>query len=56
MVLRKTTVDKSVRNFPRSEKKKRLKQKKTKQNKIFHKTIKNSFKMWQQADLGYLDE
>ena len=65
MTLRKITIDNSVKNIPITEKTKEgeIKPKtiKTgspprKQNKNFSRNSKNSLKMWQQVDLGYLNE
>ena len=63
MILRKITIENSVRYIPITEKtkEKEIKPKTRKassllrkQKKIFHKTTKISIKMWQQVDLGNL--
>ena len=68
MVLRKITIDKSVRYVKKSENKPiMMKNKKQSEqiqpisgganpNKIFRKTIKSFLRIYQQVDLGYLNE
>ena len=65
MVLRKITIDNSVRYVPKTEqtKEKNTKPKTTKagslprkKTKTFHKTIKNLLMILQQVDLEYLNE
>ena len=71
MVLRKITIDNSIRYIPKKEQAKEIKQNPTKkikvkefnlfqeevnQTKIFHKTVKKSWKMWLRMDWQNLKE
>ena len=65
MLLRKITIDNSVRYIPKTAKlqEKEIRPKTIKagslprkQKKTFHKIVKNSLKMWQGVDLQYLNE